>query len=43
MPGVEYDIDNSKAKRLLDYHYKYDNERVIEETANWYLEHKLIS
>ena len=36
-------FDISKAKRLLDYQYKYDNERGIEETANWYLNQKLIS
>lgn len=36
-------FDNSKAKRLLDYRYTFNNERGIEDTANWYLENKLIS
>lgn len=36
-------FDNSKVKRLLDYRFNYSNDNGLEETANWYLEHKHIS
>jgi len=35
-------FDNSKVKRLLDYQFTYDNERGIEDTANWYLDNALL-
>ena len=35
-------FDNSKVKKLLDYRFLYDNDRGIEETANWYMQHNLI-
>lgn len=36
-------FDNSKIKKTLHYQFKYDNDRGLEETANWYLDHKLIT
>ena len=36
-------FDNSKVKRILGYEFEYDNERGIAETAQWYLDHNLIS
>ena len=38
----ERSFDNSKVKQLLGYTFGYDNERGIEETANWYKEHNLL-
>lgn len=35
-------FSNAKVKRVLDYEFTYDNDRGVEETANWYIEHKLI-
>ena len=31
-------FDNAKVRRLLDYEFRYDNERGVRETTNWYLE-----
>jgi nucleoside-diphosphate-sugar epimerase len=36
-------FDNSKVKRLLDYEFTYDNQRGIEDTANWYMQNDLLS
>ncbi len=35
-------FNNSKVKRALNYKFSYDNDRGIEETANWYMEHNLL-
>ncbi|MGI9315976.1 MAG: NAD-dependent epimerase/dehydratase family protein [bacterium] len=36
-------FDNTKIKKTLHYQFKYDNDRGLEETTNWYLDHKLIT
>ena len=35
-------FDNSKVKKLLDYEFTYDNQRGIEDTANWYMQNGLL-
>lgn len=36
-------FNNAKVKDRLNYQFNYDNERGLEETANWYLKKKFIS
>ncbi len=33
---------NAKVKRLLDYTFQYDNDKGLEETANWYRDNNLL-
>ncbi len=35
-------FNNEKVKRLLEYTFNYDNDRGIEETANWYKDNNLL-